>query len=283
MKTKIKNYLFSALATILFLIANVFPVGIVQLLCNADGAERFGAIQLYSTYTTTETVQFSTRSDDLYETINGVPQYVAQSNLTNSCGATAGAIIVGFYDKYYDNLIPGYTSYYTANGRYRMADKVYIPALMEELYGLMKTSSAGVTESNCLSGLRQYVQNHSQSISYSSVKSSSAIDETAYLNSINANKPVIIFTTGIELISGISTDTGYDTISKMDFTGNHVFVGYGYYRVKYSENGKVVRTDTYMNVACGLSTMKTGYIRLSSTATSVSQSGLVNAYSVSVS
>ncbi|MDE6075060.1 MAG: hypothetical protein K2G26_01340, partial [Clostridia bacterium] len=136
MKTKIRNYLFTAIAAILLLIANLFPVGMVKLFADTADAQRFGTtVQLYSTNTSTETIEYGSRADDLYETINGVPQYTAQ--LSNSCGATAGATIVGFYDKYYEDLIPDYTSYYSATGKYRSPDKVYIPALMDELYTLM--------------------------------------------------------------------------------------------------------------------------------------------------
>ncbi|MDE6075201.1 MAG: hypothetical protein K2G26_02055, partial [Clostridia bacterium] len=76
--------------------------------------------------------------------------------------------------------------------------------------------------------------------------------------------------------------TSSDTLSKMDINNNHVFVGFGYYRVKYYENGKVFRTDTYMKVAGGLLGVNTAFIRVSSTAVSVSQSWLVNAYSVAI-
>lgn len=280
MKTKIRNYLFTAIAAILLVIANLFPVGIVRLFADSTDAQRFGTtVQLYSTDTSTETIEYGTRADDLYETINGMPEYTA--HLSNSCGATAGATIVGFYDKYYDDLIPDYTTYNPATGNYNLPDKVYIPALMDELYTLMKTTSTGVSENNCLSGLRQYVQNHSHLISFGSVKNSSKINETTYLNAINANKPVIIFAKNVEIVTYISKGTSSDTICKMDISNNHVFVGYGYYRVKYYNNGKLFRTDTYLKVATGLA-MDTAFIRVSSTAVSVSQSWLVNAYSVTI-
>ncbi|MDE6790429.1 MAG: hypothetical protein K2J61_01780 [Clostridia bacterium] len=281
MKTKIRNYLFTAIAAILLVIANLFPVGIVRLFADSKDAQRFGAtVNLYSTNTSTETIEYGTRTDDMYETTNGVPEYTGQ--LSNSCGATAGATIIGFYDKYYEDLIPDYTSYYSANGEYRIQDKVYIPTLMEELYGLMKITSTGVSENNCLSGLRQYVQNHSHLISFGSVKSSSKINETTYLNAINANKPVIIFAKSVEIVQDIVYGTNYDTVIKMDISSNHVFVGYGYYRVKYYNNGKVFRTDTYLKVATGLTGIETSFIRVSSTEVSVSQSWLVNAYSVTI-
>ena len=280
MKTKIRNYLFTAIAAILLVIANLFPVGIVRLFAGETAAQRFGAtVNLYSTNTSTETIEYGTRTDDMYETINGMPEYTA--HLSNSCGATAGATIIGFYDKYYEDLIPDYTTYYTTTGNYKLPDKVYIPSLMDELYTLMNTTSTGVSEYNCLGGLRQYVQNHSHLISFGSVKSSSKINETTYLNAINANKPVIIFAKNVEIVQDIVYGTNYDTLCKMDISNNHVFVGYGYYRVKYYNNGKVFRTDTYMIVATGLA-MDTAFIRVSSTEVSVSQSWLVNAYSVTI-
>ncbi|MDE5766150.1 MAG: hypothetical protein K2I17_03180 [Clostridia bacterium] len=281
MKTKIRNYLFTAIAAILLVIANLFPVGIVRLFADEAGTQRFGTtVNLYSTSISDETIEYGTRADDLYETINGMPEYITE--ITNSCGATAGANIIGFYDKYYEDLIPDYTAYYPATGNYRIPDNKYIPALINELYGLMKITSTGVSENNCLSGLRQYVQNHSHLISFGSVKSSSKINETTYLNAINANKPVIIFAKSVEIVTYISKGTSYDSLCKMKISSNHVFVGYGYYRVKYYNNGKLFRTDTYLEVATGLIGIETSFIRVSSTEVSVSQSWLVNAYSVTI-
>lgn len=281
MKTKIRNYLFTAIAAILLVIANLFPVGIVRLFADETDAQRFGTtVNLYSTNSSTETIEYGTRADDLYETIYGMPQYTGQ--LSNSCGATAGATIIGFYDRYYEDLIPDYTSYFTSTGKYKPHDNTYIPALMEELYGLMNITSTGVSEYNCLGGLRQYVQNHSHFISFGSVKSSSKINETTYLNAINANKPIIIFAQSVEVVVGISLAQNKDIITKMVISSNHVFVGYGYYRVKYYNNGNLFRTDTYLKVATGLTGIETSFIRVSSTEVSVSQSWLANAYSVTI-
>lgn len=283
MKVKIKNFLFIGLFVALFLFNAFISECKFVFAAPQEKAAHFGNIQLYSSTTSTETIYFTQRDEQSSATVNNVPLYQKQTILSNSCGATAGAIVVGFYDKYYENLIPDYTSYFTATGRYKPADRVYVPALIENLYYLMETNveDVGVSEDECLNGLRKYVQNASLSIDYKSVKSGGKLDETAYVNSIKANKPVLIFAQSLELVNGISVSSDRDVLSKISMNDNHVYVGYGYYKINYYTDN-TVRTDTYMKVACGLAGMLYGYIRISSTASPVSFGWLANAYSVTI-
>ncbi len=48
---------------------------------------------------TGETISYTRKEEYVAETIKGVPRYTQVADLPNSCGAIAGAIVVGFYDK----------------------------------------------------------------------------------------------------------------------------------------------------------------------------------------
>lgn len=261
----------------------ILCIGINIVYAATENPAHFGNIQLYSSSSSIETISYTSRTTDLTETEKGVPFYQANSSLSNACGAIAGAIVLGFYDKYYENLIPDFTSYFTSSGKYKPADKTYIPALIDNLYVLMRTNvdDVGVAEDDCLNGLKKYIKDTGYDVAYTSVKSSSGIDQTAYLDSISNNKPVLVFAKKMEIVSGISSSSNTDTISKLSISDNHIFVGYGLYKINYLI-GSSVRTDTYLKVACGLAGLNYGYIKISSTAMSVSSAWLVNAYSVSV-
>lgn len=285
MKSQIKKS-FLTLLVLVFAFVNFIAFAGTKVTANADTDNtHFGNLELYSVVTSTETVNYTRREDSKKETVNGVPLYLKHNDLDNSCGATAGAIVLGFYDKYYENLIPNFTSYFPATGKYKTADKVYIPALMTELYNLMRINidMDGVRENDCLNGLKSYVSGKNQTIGYTQLNSSSQLNVSAYMNAIDNNKPVLLFCYRTELITEFISGTTQETINKAAMELNHIYVGYGYYTVKYYNGSNNFRTDTYLKVACGVSGLTQAFIKISSTAGAVSHSWLVNAYSVTIS
>lgn len=219
----------------------------------------------YDLVNTTEIITFTRKEESYIETYKGVPLYREISDLTNSCGPTAGAIIIGFYDRYYEELIPNYTSY-VSSGTYKPNDTIYVPQLMRELYSLMRTNvdDVGVSESDCLDGLKSYVLSKGRSITYSNIKSSNKVNETSITNSINNNIPVLLFCSKIDMYT-ISSGTYDDVIVKSSMEGAHIVVGYGLYTIKYYNGNTLSRTDVYIRVATGLSSTSSTYFKLSAT------------------
>ena len=277
---KIKNVAILALLIGVLFASNVFMFNLMA------GGTRVGycADDLIMQLAGNETINFTDREEEYIETVNGVPTYSTTSELSNACGAVAGAIIVGFYDKYYTDLIDGYASSFASSGKYKSADKTYIPALISKLYTLMRTNvdDVGVSESDCLSGLKSYVESTGHAIDYSSVKTASKLNENNYKNAIEANKPVLIFSKQTEVYNFIMSDT-YAEFSSTTVNGNHIFVGYGYYQIKYYNGSTNFRTDTYIKVASGLAQQSTGYLKVSSTVDSNAGKWFDNGYVVSVS
>lgn len=224
-----------------------------------------------------EVISFSRKEETIIEFPYAVPNYYTNT-YENACGPVAGANIVGYYDKYYEDLIPDYTAYYPANGRYRRPDATYVPGLIGDLYTLMQTNvvDVGVSESECLDGLQDYVEGKNRSIAYTSVKSGS-LNTTAYKNAINNQIPVMLFcesTTLLVLSEGNLQDTFLYAMS----SSAHIVVGYGYREIKYYDANNVnFRTDVYLRVATGWMTNASGYLRANNT------SWLNSAYVVNVS
>lgn len=127
-----KGFVLLACAFML-LCGSLIPALTVSASAEETSSDRYYDEYPISTYAVdTETINYSKRTYEPVTTTNNAPDYYANTDLSNSCGPTAGGIVVGFYDKYYENLIPNYTAYYTANGRYKVKDKVYVPAVMQE-------------------------------------------------------------------------------------------------------------------------------------------------------
>ncbi len=274
-----KGFVLLACAFML-LCGSLIPALTVSASAEETSSDRYYDEYPISTYAVDSvTVNYTTRTNELKTTVNGAPDYYANTNLTNSCGPTAGGIIVGFYDKYLEDLIPNYRVYYPANGRYRIKDDVYIPAVMQELYTLMRTNvdDVGVSEADCKNGLKTYVEQKGYNINYSSVKNVwGTFQLESVKNAIDNNKPVLLFCDEVGLIS-VSEADHYDKIVTLSVQNRHVMVAYGYSIIKYyNGNNQNFRTDTYLIVSSGLMTPSTAYVQVNTT------SWLDNGYIVSI-
>lgn len=211
-----------------------------------------------------EIINFATIDNIYIETPNRVPLYHS-TTLENACGPIGGGIIVGYYDKYFQNLIPNYTNYYTATGKYRPGDRTYVPAMLQEMYTLMQTNvvAPGVSESECLDGLEAYVEGKGYSISYTAVKPyNGTFSHTAYQNAINNGQPVILFCDTVQLVIPSEYDT-YNRIVVAQESQDHIIVGFGYQIYRYYDvNGNNFRTDIYLAVATGWNPNNIGFVKI---------------------
>ena len=211
-----------------------------------------------------ETINFASIDNVYIETPNRVPLYDSNT-LENACGPIGGGIVVGYYDKYFQNLIPNYTNYLTTTGKYRPQDSTYVPAMLQEMYTLMQTNviAPGVSEDECLDGLEAYVEGKGYSIRYRAVKPyNGTFSHTAYQNAINNGQPVILFCDTVQLVQASEYDT-YNQIIVAQESQDHIIVGFGYqiYRY-YNASGTNFRTDIYLAVATGWNLNKIGFVKI---------------------
>lgn len=180
------------------------------------------------------------------------PYYYPVSGLTNACGAVAGSEVVAFYDKYFPELIPDWVSYYPASGKYRVQDFTYVPSVMREMYTLMRTNveDVGVSRTECLDGLRSYINGRGRQVSYQSVTSGSSINFEQCKNAIDNNKVILLFTLPTTVYA-MSEANNSDSFFETNIAGAHIMVAFGYLQIKYYNNGGLFRTDTFLQVAMG--------------------------------
>lgn len=205
-------------------------------------------------------------SDDTYIGLpNNVPYYHNIEGYDNSCGAIAGSIVVGYYDKYLQNLMPDYTNYYPATGKYRPQDSTHYPVLLQSMYTLMQTNvtGPGVTQTECMNGLEAYVEGKGYSIDYTAVKPLNGnFNDNIYKNAINNGQPVLLFCDAIELLSSDSGETQNEFMVSQ-VSQDHIMVGFGYRVIRYYDESDVnFRTDIYLKVASGWNPNDMGYIHL---------------------
>ncbi len=265
MKSKtLKNLIKLTCIGILIVIISGILLG-TPVKAHAEAETRYADIISTYTTTTSETVNYTRKEESYEQTVNAVPLYYQTSQYPNSCGPTAGAIIVGFYDKYYENLIPDFNPC-ISTGAYKRNDRIYIPQLFGDLYTLMRTNvdDVGVSETDCLNGLTSYVVNHGRTINYTNIKSSNKVDENKYASAVHNNQPTILFCGKVDLHL-IATYSNYDIVSKSEYVGAHIAVGYGIRTIKYYDGNNVFRTDKYLQIAMGLSGNLSGLLKIDST------------------
>lgn len=230
---------------------------------NNQADDRYVGGELIATYAS-ETISYVSKEVvENITTANGTPLYTAVSGMENGCGAVAGAIIVGFYDKYYENLIPGWASYYSS-GIYRIQNGTYVQTLLFDLYDRMQTNvvAPGVSESEFKNGLKSYVTDHGYNLQYTSLGTGNNFDYSTFKTAVNNNQPTVLFVRPSNFYS-LESLANEDVLVSGTISGNHVMVAYGYYEVKYTlSNG--TRTDKYLYVATGMSGSSTAFYKVGS-------------------
>ncbi|MCH5151701.1 MAG: hypothetical protein J1F65_03480 [Clostridiales bacterium] len=251
-------------ALILVLIAGVTLFGAWSPIQAEETEIRYADAPIVSSIAS-ETIYYTSKEMTLVQTAGGAPTYTATANLTNSCGAVAGSEIVAFYDKYYPELIPGWDSYYTSNGKYRIQEGTYVPAVMKELYTLMQTNvnGSGTSEAEFKSGLQTYFSNRNYSLSYQNVKSGSSMNFDACKAAVDANKVMVLFITPGNVYN-ISEESDHDVFDIYTITGNHIMIAFGYLEMKYYNASGLFLTERFVKVATGHPMTTTGYYRINS-------------------
>ena len=207
-----------------------------------------------------ETVSYTSVEQTIVRLTGGMPIYYTRT-LTNACGPVAGSIVVGYYDKYIESLVPNYSTAY-ASGKFRGMDSTHIPALMQSLYTEMRTNvdDVGVSESDCLNGLRTYVEGKGSSLSYTSLKGTS-FNETGCINALNALEPMLFFCNSVALYEVFVTENN-TSITQVIQSQNHIMVISGYAKLEYYNGTDNFRTDIFLEVRTGWYTGSSGHVKL---------------------
>ena len=215
-----------------------------------------------------QTVSYSTKSTDTYSIQYDLPNYHGSIEGMTSCANLAGAVIIGYYDRFNENLIPNYKSYIQLGSilRYKTGtDEVF--ALVQQLYELMGTDVGhlGTTFSEFQDGMNQYVTGKGYTYTTANMFSYGEFSLSNYKDAVEDGKPVAIFLTGFALVNDITESGTTDTISSGYSPKTHVVVGCGYRTdTYYNASGAVITTRNYLKVASGFDTYGIGYLNINS-------------------
>lgn len=266
MKTIIHNYkpIVLILTLLAILLIAFSPVSLN--LCFAEETDiYYGDSESY--YATTQTNSSALQSYFTYHRKQVVasafasvsyPEYYNTDNfLTNTCACVAGANIVGFYDRYYSNLIPDFepgiqrpTAYiYTSMGVLTATKQ----SVINTLYDLMGVNSIenGASQAQYQNGLAQYVDDHGYDLSFSSVMSGTSINLSALQAALSQEHAVTLYVSGYAL-SAVADSDNTLIVASTTYNSNHIMVIFGMEHVVYYDtNDNVLADNIYLYVATG--------------------------------
>jgi hypothetical protein len=178
--------------------------------------------------------------------------------------------VVGFYDRWYDNLIPDYTAGLSfSNGKYYYypdSNKTATSNALTSLYSLMKTGEmGGTTSSNFKSGLNTYVKNAGYSLSYSSFyNTSKSVDIQKLINAIDNNQTCIVMCSTYNFVLSISNypSESMQKVVKTNSTIAHMMMVYGYITYTYYSDGEAFQSDTFLYVCSSYGSGAKGWMKL---------------------
>ena len=175
-----------------------------------------------------------------------------------SCAPIAAANIVGFYDRYDENLIPNHKSG-TLVGEwysYYVEDSAVV-SVIRELHSLMgTTATTGTTEKQFLDGLESFCKSKGKKLETYSCMSGKSFSFSKAQSYIDSNMPIALFLSGYNVGRRLSQDHE-DLFSFYTSDANHVMVGFGYSTYIYQTSDGTL-TKNYFNVAAGLSDNASG-------------------------
>lgn len=197
------------------------------------------------------TSQYSMKGD--------VPNYSGHLDAPN-CANVAGAELIGYYDRFYEDLVPNYQTYFQMGSMlvYRSVSS-QISEVMIALRDYMGTNN-GTTFNGFHKGMKTYVEKHN--LSYFT-EDLGGLDFGKYKAAVEANKPVALFLSDYSFYLGAESNDNGETITTEYCDVAHVAVGCGYQIDTYYDNlGNVKFTRTYLKIASGFITRGIIYLCL---------------------
>ena len=198
-----------------------------------------------------ENIAYATKKTTEYKIKSEVPNYSAQLGSTN-CANVAGAVLIGYYDRFCENLIPNYKTYIQIGSlvKYK-AGSSETEAVVRSLFDYMDTGIGveGTTYDGFHKGMRTYV--NAKNYTYS-ITEFGGFNLEKYISAVEADIPVALFLLDYSLLVNEKNTGTVETISMHHCAVPHVAIGYGYkIDTYYNSNNNVVATRTYLRVASG--------------------------------
>ena len=210
---------------------------------------------------TSITVNYESKSENTFNMVLKHPEY-SFTEKAGSCACIAGANVIGFYDRYDENLIPDHDAGKLFMGKYIYSiEDSAVFDVIRQLYSDMGTDDTGTTVAQFISGMRTYCSRKGKSISFISCMAGGSFDYSSAKTHMEENRPVVLFCAGYN-VATINTYENSDKIYNYESTANHVMVGFGYKDITYTMANSSTALYRYFEVASGVPLNDSGYYNI---------------------
>lgn len=214
-----------------------------------------------------ETISYASKTENNYGIKGDLPKYSGVVGATN-CANVAGGIIIGYYDRFCEDLIPNFKTYNQLGSLiiYKFGTSE-ISNVLDSLYALMGTdvNQAGTTFTGFQNGMTSYANSHGYTYFTESILTSGRFDFSKYKNAVENNKPVALFLSNFSLLNQIQTNNGQDIITSDYSNISHVIAACGYkQQIYYNSNGQQIAERIYLKVSSGFSERGICYLNINS-------------------
>lgn len=212
-----------------------------------------------------ETVYYTNKSVDDFKLARRHPAYFPSGyGMTNACTPAAGANVIGYWTRYYPELMPGFTPGSVAFGQYLYKEEPSeADALVKDLYDAMKTNvtAPGTTVQEFRTGMNAFVERKGRKIGYESCKIGNSFSYSTAQQKLKSGIPLVLF------VDCFRVDEFDDLNNEMALSyliqeSAHAMAGFGYNQTTYYLSDGTQRTDTYIQVATGLGEKSKGFYNI---------------------
>lgn len=239
----------------------------------------YGASGIMPLATSKVTIAFKSKDKNEYLMSIQPPTYDA-SPYIGACACIAGANIIGYYDRYYENLIPDFEPGYLFMGVAYMyyGQKSVVTEVIKQLYSDMGTTSSGTSQTQFVNGMSKYCSRAGYNFGYTSLMSGGKLN---YSNAIKYmeqyNQPIALFLSGFNVAS-ISEGDSQDGYGYFYDNTNHVMVGFGYRYVTYTYSNGSTETFNFIYVSSGIGNSPAGYFNTNFSNSTLNDALAINIY-----
>lgn len=211
----------------------------------------------------TKTVVYETRTADSWKMCVAPPKYEGISGYTNICTAIAAGNVIGFWDRFHENLIPDYTAYRELNGKYMYKFQGSEVSECIRQLAVDMNGGNGTTVAECKSGMTTYCKRAGYSISFNKTMSWGSFNYSSAKTKMKNGEPILLFSQGFSVYELYERpDDSKDIYSGYISTGNHAMVGFGYFDVTYTFADGTNSSSSYLQISSGQHDLLFGYFNV---------------------
>ncbi|MBD5584926.1 MAG: hypothetical protein HDQ88_07580 [Clostridia bacterium] len=232
----------------------------------------------YTTNVEYETVKiyYTSRNYDNKALCQRHPQFHNPSGLVGACASIAGGNLIGYFDRFYEDLIPNHEAGYTKYGKYYYNyQDTYVGDTIKELYSDMNGTSAGISETNFINGLKKYCSRKSLTCDFTSIMSGSTLSFNKVKEVTDEGKPIALLLNTYTTCD-VAGYEDFDAIHYSKYSGNHVMVGFGYGELTYTLSNGSTQNYQFVGVATGFANPTEAFFNINY------NTNIVSAYKVNI-